>query len=274
MFAMGKAIRYMRPRKRAVEVVLPTVRPPDLYLMAMVFLRGIEKNMRGHPSLAAPAEAAGAPFVGDEVAEFIWATLIPQIHRQALAAKGDGGQFLTPRVRGRPLLLAQAAALLERWSERLGTGWNDQALGTTLIEALGLPAPPATSGLSSPGSPSSSGPRRPPESLDVRVRGPGGQWRRASLSLTARPSRSTCSYGQGWPSISRGKGETCPLILDDPTAQWDPQRTEASPRVLHAIRRERQVVVFSQEADVLAWAQVNLHEPQDHLERLEVVAPV
>ncbi len=126
--------------------MLPTVRPPDLYLMAMVFLRGIEENMRGHPSLAAPAEAAGAPFVGDEVAEFNWATLIPQIHRQALAAKGVGSQFLTPRVRGRPLLLAQAASLLERWSEWLGTGWNAQALGTTLIQAMGLPAAPANIG--------------------------------------------------------------------------------------------------------------------------------
>ncbi len=126
--------------------------------------------MRGHPPLAAPAEAAGAPFVGDEVAEFIWATLIPQIHRPALAAKGVGSQFLTPRVRGRPLLLAQAAALLERWSEWLGTRWNDQALGTTLIQAMGLPAPPANIGLSSPGSPSSSRPRR-------RAREASWRWR-------------------------------------------------------------------------------------------------
>lgn len=38
-----------------------------------------------------------------------------------------------------------------------------------------------------------------------------------------------------------------------------------------ALSRERQVIVFSQEADVLAWAEANLREPQDHIEGLEVV---
>ena len=131
----------MLRRKRGVEVVLPTVRP-DLYLRAIVFLGEIEEHMRQHPSLAALAESSGAPFVDDEVAEFIAARLIPQIHRQALAANNEGDAFLTPRVRGGTVLLAKAAVLLARWSEWLRSGSNERALGTTLIQALGLPPPP------------------------------------------------------------------------------------------------------------------------------------
>ena len=33
--------------------------------------------------------------------------------------------------------------------------------------------------------------------------------------------------------------------------------------MIHAISRERQVILFSQEADVLAWAEANLEGPQD-----------
>ncbi len=113
-----------------------------------------------------------------------------------------------------------------------------------------------------------------PESLDVRVRGQGGQWRKASLLSHGTAEQVYLLLRAGLAEHLTKKGETCPLILDDPTAQWDPQRTEASLRVLHAISRERQVLVFSQESDVLAWAQGNLNEPQDHIECLEVVAPV
>jgi len=114
-------------RRREIEVVLPTVGPPDRYTGAVVFLRGVEQRMRRHPSLAALADAAGTQFIDDEVAEFVFVSLIPEIDRQAMAAKRDGSASLTPRVHGKPQVLAHAAGLMERWSEwlRLGDkGWG------------------------------------------------------------------------------------------------------------------------------------------------------
>lgn len=71
-------------------------------------------------------------------------------------------------------------------------------------------------------------------------------------------------------------GEVCPLILDDVTVQFDRERTEAVLRCLHVISRVHQVILFTQEDDVLAWAEQNLKREsgQDHLERLGAAVPI
>ncbi len=68
-------------------------------------------------------------------------------------------------------------------------------------------------------------------------------------------------------------GETCPLILDDITVQSDGARKIALLELLHEISRERQVILFSQEAAVASWAEDNLAPPTDRFARLEDPAP-
>ena len=65
-------------------------------------------------------------------------------------------------------------------------------------------------------------------------------------------------------------GEVCPLLLDDVTVQFDNVRTEAILGVLHAISKERQVILFIQEDYVLAWAKNNLQASVDCLRTLDM----
>lgn len=54
--------------------------------------------------------------------------------------------------------------------------------------------------------------------------------------------------------------ETAPLVLDDVTVQSDAGRTRAVLDLLHRVSQERQVVLFTQEDEVVAWAQESLGE--------------
>ena len=63
--------------------------------------------------------------------------------------------------------------------------------------------------------------------------------------------------------------ERAPLILDEVTAQSDSERKVQLLEVLHRLSAERQVVLFSHDDDVIAWAQDALREPQDRLVRLQ-----
>jgi DNA repair exonuclease SbcCD ATPase subunit len=63
-------------------------------------------------------------------------------------------------------------------------------------------------------------------------------------------------------------GETAPLLLDEVTAQADGERRAGLLRVLHELSRERQVVLFSHDDAVAAWAESTLVEPRDRLVRL------
>lgn len=67
-------------------------------------------------------------------------------------------------------------------------------------------------------------------------------------------------------------GAACPLILDDVTVQFDAERTIAVANCLRALSRDRQIIFFTQEADVLEWARANLDPPRDQLTVLERIA--
>ena len=104
-----------------------------------------------------------------------------------------------------------------------------------------------------------------PESLAVRVRAEGGSWRDA-----ARLSHGTAEQIYLLLRIAVAGhltklGETCPLILDDVTAQSDEKRTTAILGMLHQISETRQVILFSQEREILEWGQENLRSLQDGL---------
>jgi len=66
--------------------------------------------------------------------------------------------------------------------------------------------------------------------------------------------------------------DMAPLLLDEVTAQADPERKRRVLDVLHALSSDRQVILFSHDDDVLAWAADSLSEPRDRLIRLATPA--
>jgi uncharacterized protein YhaN len=62
--------------------------------------------------------------------------------------------------------------------------------------------------------------------------------------------------------------ESAPLLLDEATAQSDPARKLRMLDVLHALSADRQIVLFSHDAEVMEWAALALREPRDRLVRL------
>ncbi len=62
--------------------------------------------------------------------------------------------------------------------------------------------------------------------------------------------------------------ERAPLLLDEVTAQSDPERKRRILDVLHALSADRQVILFSHDAEVVEWASQALIEPRDRLVRL------
>jgi DNA repair exonuclease SbcCD ATPase subunit len=67
--------------------------------------------------------------------------------------------------------------------------------------------------------------------------------------------------------------ESAPLLLDEVTAQSDPERKLRMLEVLHALSADRQIVLFSHDAEVMEWAALALREPHDRLVRLGVATP-
>jgi len=63
-------------------------------------------------------------------------------------------------------------------------------------------------------------------------------------------------------------GEMAPIILDDITVQSDTNRTVAAVELLHELSSKHQIVLFSQEDEVLRWAEERLTPPSDRLIQL------
>lgn len=62
--------------------------------------------------------------------------------------------------------------------------------------------------------------------------------------------------------------DMAPLLLDEVTAQADSDRKRRVLDVLHELSADRQVILFSHDEDVVAWAADSLSEPRDRLIRL------
>jgi uncharacterized protein YhaN len=65
--------------------------------------------------------------------------------------------------------------------------------------------------------------------------------------------------------------ESAPFIVDDGLVQTDSVRAAAMLDLLHELSADRQVIVFSQEDDVLTWARRALVAPNDRLIELSPV---
>ncbi|BBY73568.1 hypothetical protein MPRF_04670 [Mycolicibacterium parafortuitum] len=65
--------------------------------------------------------------------------------------------------------------------------------------------------------------------------------------------------------VLSGGAETAPLIFDDVTTQSDTTRTVAVMELLHELSAEHQVILFSQEDEVVEWAQRNIDPAKDKI---------
>jgi len=112
-----------------------------------------------------------------------------------------------------------------------------------------------------------------PDDLQVRVHAPSGEWREADRLSHGTAEQVYLLLRAALAQYLVTTGEPCPLILDDPTAYADKHRAPAVLEVLHHVSAERQVIVFSHDAQVLAWAQNALNGPRDRVIQLAEIAP-
>jgi exonuclease SbcC len=108
-----------------------------------------------------------------------------------------------------------------------------------------------------------------PQTLEIKVNGAGGRLRDASLLSQGTAEQIYLLLRMAMAEHLATTGESCPLILDDVTVQCDRERTERLMDLLLDLSRDRQIVLFSQENDVLEWAKGHLREPNDKWDVLD-----
>ena len=107
-----------------------------------------------------------------------------------------------------------------------------------------------------------------PESLQVDVRDAGEPWRSAGLVSHGTAEQIYLLLRLALARHLVADGEVCPLILDDAVAACDAGRKQVLLDTLHAVSAESQVILFTHEEDVRAWARERLAAPQDGLTEL------
>ena len=100
-----------------------------------------------------------------------------------------------------------------------------------------------------------------PATLAVGVRAERGAWREAALLSHGTAEQVYLLLRIALADQLTRTGELCPLILDDPTPHFDSVRTLAVLDLLLQVSEERQVILFSQEPEILTWAERNLGGP-------------
>jgi len=108
-----------------------------------------------------------------------------------------------------------------------------------------------------------------PRDLSVDVKEAStGQWRDARLLSEGTREQIYLLLRVAMAEHLVTTAETAPLLLDEVTAQSDPERKLRMLDVLHALSADRQVILFSHDAEVMEWAALALREPRDRLVRL------
>jgi exonuclease SbcC len=109
-----------------------------------------------------------------------------------------------------------------------------------------------------------------PAHLKVSVKEVGsGQWRDARLLSEGTREQIYLLLRVAMAQHLVTTGERAPLLLDEVTAQSDSDRKRDLLDVLHQLSAERQVVLFTHDDEVVAWAEHALRQPHDRLVRLE-----
>ena len=109
-----------------------------------------------------------------------------------------------------------------------------------------------------------------PQTLKVRVRSDGGDWRDAVLLSHGTAEQVYLLLRIAMVDhLTAASSESCPLLCDDITAHCDPVRTAAIIGLLHRMSRTRQIVVFAQQPSIVEWAEKNLDAERDRIEMLD-----
>jgi len=108
-----------------------------------------------------------------------------------------------------------------------------------------------------------------PRDLSVDVKeARTGQWRDARLLSEGTREQIYLLLRVAMAEHLVTTAESAPLLLDEVTAQSDPERKLRMLDVLHALSADRQIVLFSHDAEVMEWAALALREPRDRLIQL------
>ena len=109
-----------------------------------------------------------------------------------------------------------------------------------------------------------------PLTLRVQVHEVDGQWRDATLLSQGTAEQIYLLLRVALAEhVTRG-GEICPLILDDVFVHCDAVRKSALLETLKSVSEERQVIVFSQEREILEWARERLVDPASRVIELTI----
>jgi uncharacterized protein YhaN len=113
-----------------------------------------------------------------------------------------------------------------------------------------------------------------PGDLRVSVKeAASGQWRDARLLSEGTREQIYLLLRVAMAEHLVTTGERAPLLLDEVTAQADGERKRQLLEVLHRLSADRQVILFTHDDDVLAWADAVLREPDDAVVRLQPLRP-
>ena len=107
-----------------------------------------------------------------------------------------------------------------------------------------------------------------PKSLAVDVAGPDGRWRNAELLSHGTAEQVYLLLRLAMARHMTEEGEVCPLILDDVVSASDAERKRVVLETLFAISEYTQVILFTHENDVRAWAEERLAAPHSLLIKL------
>lgn len=108
-----------------------------------------------------------------------------------------------------------------------------------------------------------------PATLELEAREVGGEFRSATVLSHGTTEQLFLLLRLALAQHLTTTDEKAPIILDDITVQSDAERTAAALDLLHELSAEHQVILFSQEEEVLRWAERRLSSNTDRLVRLE-----
>lgn len=100
-----------------------------------------------------------------------------------------------------------------------------------------------------------------PSDLNVQVLGPDHEWHDARRLSHGTAEQVYLLLRVVLAERLATTGESCPLILDDVLVQCDRIRKRALLDVMLAVSRTRQLILLSQEEEVLQWAEQNVVDP-------------
>ncbi|MFT5531203.1 MAG: exonuclease SbcC [Candidatus Poriferisodalaceae bacterium] len=93
-----------------------------------------------------------------------------------------------------------------------------------------------------------------PESLQMKLRETTGIWREAAVVSHGTAEQVHLVLRVVLANLLTAPDERCPILLDDPTVHADADRKVEMLEFLREVSRHTQVVLFSQEDQVVAWA--------------------